>query len=184
VQLVLKTINSDVDPEGAERLRREAHGWPILVLDEYLDKDAVHALMALADCYVSLHRSEGFGLTLAEAMRLGKPVIATDYSGSADFLNAGTGLPVRYRLVEIARDAGPYERGRRWAEPDTEHAAELMRWAVGNPDALRELGRRAGAEISARHDVAAVSRTLVRRLRRLVEQVNGPRGEHFGLPAE
>jgi glycosyltransferase involved in cell wall biosynthesis len=178
---VLKTINASWNAEGAARLRSEAEGWPIVVLDGYLDKDEIHGLMALADCYVSLHRSEGFGLTLAEAMRLGKPGIATDYSGTTDFLDAGNGLPVRYRLVEIADDAGPYARGQRWAEPDEEHAAELMRWAVANPEALRRLGRRAGEEMAAEHGVAAVARVLRRRLRRLVERVNGTTGEHFGL---
>lgn len=181
VQLVLKTINARFNPEGAARLEAEAEGWPVVIRDDYLDKDGVHALMAAADAYVSLHRSEGFGLTLAEAMALGKPVIATHYSGNTDFMTVGASYPVRYRLVEIGRDEGPYPRGARWADPDEEHAAELMRAVVDDPAAARQVGERARSHIACHHGVAAVAVQLRRRLRRIVEHVNGPRGEHFGL---
>jgi glycosyltransferase involved in cell wall biosynthesis len=180
-RLVLKTINASFNPAGEARLREEAAGWPVEIRDGYLGKDEVHALMAAADAYVSLHRSEGFGLTLAEAMRLGKPVIATDYSGPTDFMRLDNSYPVRYRLVELERDEGPYERGNRWAEPDLEHAAELMRRVAADPEEARRVGERARRDLEADHGVAATAEVIRRRLRRLVEQVNGPRGDHFGL---
>jgi glycosyltransferase involved in cell wall biosynthesis len=83
-------------------------------------------LISLSDCYLSLHRAEGFGLTLLEAMAMGKPVLATDYSGSKDFLNETTGFPVNYRLSPIRRQAGPYPPGYDWADPDIDEASELL----------------------------------------------------------
>src|SRR5213075_3478239 len=86
--LVIKTINGDKRILEIEKLRYAARGRPDIVLkDGYLSQTENNTLTALADCYVSLHRSEGFGLTIAEAMALGKPVIATGYSGNIEFTN-------------------------------------------------------------------------------------------------
>ena len=98
--------------------------------------------MAACDCYVSLHRSEGFGLTMAEAMAHGKPVIATGYSGNLDFMTESTSRLVPYRLVEIPTGVDPYPPGAEWADPDVEVAAAAMRELSGDPDGARELGRR------------------------------------------
>ena len=175
--LVLKTVNSEFDPEGLARLAREAEGHPVVFLDRYLTRRETHGLLALADCCVSLHRSEGFGLTLAEAMFLGKPVIATAYSGNTDFMNPGNSFPVRYRLVPIERDHGPYRAGWRWAEPDEEHAAEQMRTVFADREAARRVGERAREDVRRELSNAAIGRLLRRRLERIVEQVNGPAGE-------
>jgi glycosyltransferase involved in cell wall biosynthesis len=172
--LVLKTINSEFDPEGAALLAREAAGHPVVFLDRYLTRREVHGLLALADCCVSLHRSEGFGLTLAEAMVLGKPVVATAYSGNTDFMNPGNSFPVRYRLVPIERDHGPYRAGWRWAEPDEEHAAEQMRAVFADREAARRIAERGREDVRRELSNAAVGRLLRRRLERIVEQVNGP----------
>ena len=82
--------------------------------------------MSLADCYVSLHRSEGFGLTLAEAMSCCKPVIATAYSGNMEFMTEENSFLVPYRLIEIEKDHGPYKKGCVWADPDLREATQLM----------------------------------------------------------
>lgn len=181
VSLVLKTVNASFNAEAAAALRREAEGLPVIFLDDYLGKDDVHRLMAACDAYVSLHRSEGFGLTLAEAMFLGKPVIATGYSANMDFMEVGNSLPVRYRLVEVEDEAGPYRKGARWAEPDVEHAAEQMRAVFADPSLARALGAEGRQRIVERHGSAAVGEEIARRLRRLVEEVNGPGGDRFGL---
>ncbi len=99
----------------------------VKLLDTVLPRQGVIGLMSLSDCYISLHRSEGYGLTLAEVMSLGKPVIATSYSGNMDFMKADNSFLVKHRLVEIQRDWGPYKKGNVWADPDLDHAAELMR---------------------------------------------------------
>lgn len=181
VSLVLKTVNASFNAEAAAELRREAEGLPVIFLDDYLGKDDVHRLMAACDAYVSLHRSEGFGLTLAEAMFLGKPVIATGYSANMDFMEVGNSLPVRYRLVEIEDEAGPYRQGARWAAADVEHAAEQMRSVFLDRELARGLGAEGRRRMLERHGPEAVGDELAQRLRRLLEQVNGPGGELFGL---
>jgi glycosyltransferase involved in cell wall biosynthesis len=105
--------------------------------------------MRAADCYVSLHRAEGFGLTIAEAMALGKPVIATNYSGNTDFMTASNSYPVDHRIVPVGRDYGPYLRGMTWADPDLDQAMALMREVVDDRAGAAERGRRAAADIAA-----------------------------------
>src|SRR5258707_185253 len=105
--------------------------------------------MNLSDCYVSLHRSEGLGLPMIEAMLLGKPVIATAYSGNMDFMDRENSLLVPYRLTTLDRDFPPYAKGMRWADPDHDDAAAHMRWAAENRSALQALGERAKATTTA-----------------------------------
>ena len=126
-RLVIKHLHADNFPNDFEILKRRAVGKNVTLMGGRLTRAEFVSLMASCDSYVSLHRSEGFGLTIAEAMAMGKPVIATDYSGSADFMNADNGFPVRYRLVELKKGLPPYLKGGVWAEPDAGHAAELMR---------------------------------------------------------
>ncbi|MBV8520671.1 MAG: glycosyltransferase, partial [Acetobacteraceae bacterium] len=104
------------------------------------------SLIDAADAYVSLHRSEGLGLTMAEAMLLGKPVIATGYSGNMDFMDESNSLLVDYKLVRLTREIPPYEAYCRWAEPDIDHAARLMRRIYENRDWARDLGTKARAD--------------------------------------
>ena len=175
--LVLKTSQSDFAPEARDLIRERIEGSRIRLIDGYASREEIASLTAAADAYVSLHRSEGFGLTLAEAMACGKPVIATPYSGNADFFNLNTGYPVRYSLVEIERDEGPYRAGARWAEPDVEHAARLMREVYerrGEPDPIAEAGRE---EILRSLSTEAVGRVLEQRFATLVRRVRrqGPR---------
>jgi glycosyltransferase involved in cell wall biosynthesis len=181
VRLLLKTINREQDPGAAEALRSAAGDWPVTFFDRYLAREEVDLLAAAADCYVSLHRSEGFGLTLAEAMAAGTPVVATDYAASVDFLGVGEGYPVRYRLVELERDHGPYPAGAVWAEPDEEHAAEQMRRVYERREEAAAMARRGRERVARELGLDAVARVLRERMRTLVRRVNGPRGESFGL---
>ncbi|GGS18563.1 FkbM family methyltransferase [Actinokineospora fastidiosa] len=143
VRLVIKTLNAEDHPDPAERLRVMAADDPrIEIVDRYLSVEELHELYASADCYVSLHRSEGFGLTVAEAMVRGLPVIATDYSGTAEFLTAETGWPIPWTKVAVGKEAGPYPPSARWAEPDVDAAAAAMRAVADDP---AEAARRGAA---------------------------------------
>jgi glycosyltransferase involved in cell wall biosynthesis len=113
------------------------------LLTDTLTDDETKNLVRLADCFVSLHRSEGFGRGIAEAMVLGRPVIATAYSGNLDFMAPEASLPVPCTLVPVAPGEYPHHEGQVWAEPDTEAAAAHMVWLLDNPQAGRELGARA-----------------------------------------
>jgi glycosyltransferase involved in cell wall biosynthesis len=107
----------------------------------------VNTLYYLCDCYVSLHRSEGFGLTPAEAMCAGKPVIATAYGGNVDFMTSENSYLAKYKLIEIDRDYHPYLKGFVWADPDLDHAAELMRHVYENREEAKNIGRKAREDV-------------------------------------
>jgi len=94
---------------------------------ESLDRDDLLALYGCCDVFLSLHRSEGFGMGMAEALQLGIHVIATDYGGNTDFCTGPLSHPVRWRKMPIANGAYPYADGHSWAEPDLDHAAQMMR---------------------------------------------------------
>jgi FkbM family methyltransferase len=141
--LVLKSVNGHRFLADRERLRYLIGDRTDIVLrDGYEAIDDVHALMAAADCYVSLHRSEGYGLTMAEAMALGTPVIATGYSGNLDFMDGGTAMLVPYRTVQVPATAAPYPTTSTWAEPDLDVAATLLRSVHDDPEAARAQGER------------------------------------------
>ncbi|MDW8395357.1 MAG: glycosyltransferase family 4 protein [Anaerolineae bacterium] len=165
VHLVLKANHLTRFPEWQERLRTAVAAVNGTLIEETMDRSHLNALFQLSDAYVSLHRSEGFGLTVAEAMRMGKPVIATDYGGTHDFLNQSNGYPVRYRLVELERDYGPYQAGNVWADPDVEHAAELMRWVLNNPEDRARRGQQAAQDIEQRYGAQAFGQRVIERLR-------------------
>ena len=167
-RLVLKTTTFARSKLAA--LERLARGSPIDVLNEYVDRHELLDLLAAADCYVSLHRSEGLGLTLLESMALAKPVIATGYSGNEDFLRPGLGFPVGYRLAPIRRTTGPYEKGSIWAEPDLTDAARWMRWVRDHPRDAALVGEAAKVEVLRSWSVRAASRGLRERLDRLFEE--------------
>ncbi|MCK9860557.1 glycosyltransferase family 4 protein [Paenibacillus sp. ATY16] len=127
VGLVLKVNNADFRPnELAELKKLIAERSNMHLIDRVLSRHEVNALLQCTDSYVSLHRAEGFGLGLAEAMYLGKPVIATNWSGNTEFMNASNSCPVSYQLVNIGQDWGPYKSHQIWAEPNIRHAAEYM----------------------------------------------------------
>jgi glycosyltransferase involved in cell wall biosynthesis len=143
VRLVLKSVNGAADPDGYRELRDCAAGAPIDFYDEAWPAQEVHDLMAACDAYVSLHRSEGTGLTIAEAMACGKPVITTDWSGNTDFADISNSFPVAYELTTVASNVGPYRAGETWAEPDVEHAAWLMRQVVDDSSLAARRGQAA-----------------------------------------
>lgn len=138
--LVIKVSRGANAPRELARLLQAAKRAHAIVIDRMMSREESYALMHACDCYVSLHRSEGLGLTMAEAMLLAKPVIATGYSGNLDFMTPRDSRLVGYRLVPLERDIHPYRRGWLWAEPSCEEAACWMRWACKHPDEARELG--------------------------------------------
>jgi glycosyltransferase involved in cell wall biosynthesis len=163
--LVVKTINGERVPESLERLRQAAAGRDdIRVVDGYVTARERDALMALCDCYVSLHRSEGYGLTMAEAMAAAKPVIATAYSGNMAFMHERNSLLVPYRLSPIPEGCDPYPPGAEWAEPDLDEAARLMRSVWESPEGARMLGRRAQEDILRRNTPQRTAEFIARRL--------------------
>lgn len=163
--LLVKVSNADFDIPSFGRLQDLAQERSdIVILSENMDRRTVYALQAFADCLVSLHRSEGFGLCPAECMYLGKPVIATGWSGNMEFMTAANSYLVDYSLESLKVPVGPYEAGQYWAEPDEDHAASLMR-KVRYDDADRtKRGLKAASTIRNRFSPLAIAKRYRSRL--------------------
>jgi len=140
VELVIKCSNAEIDAENFKELEKQIADWSIKIINKYLSREELNSLINITNCYVSLHRSEGFGLTIAEAMALGKPVIATNYSGNADFMNKQICFPVDYTLKKLEKDFGPYKKGNVWADPDIKQATKYMRYVFKNKKEAEKIG--------------------------------------------
>lgn len=167
--LIIKSINAGRRPDQAERLRLRVGGSSdVLLLEDYMDAEDRDALVALCDCYVSLHRSEGLGLTMAEAMALGKPVIATGYSGNLQFMTEANSFLVPWTPTSIPTGCEPYPPGGTWAEPDLEVAARLMRTVLEDGELAAARGRQGAQDLLTLHSAEVVGRQVSARLAELV----------------
>jgi hypothetical protein len=167
--LVIKTSNGDMRRDDWKRLAAAAEGLPVTLFDRYLSRADVLALIRACDAYVSLHRAEGFGYTMAEAMAQARPVIATHYSGNADFMTPWNSFPVPYRLVELDRAHGRYAAGQHWADPDLDAAAELMRSVARDREHAAEVARRGQQDVTRQLSAEACGARVVARLRTLAQ---------------
>ena len=167
-QLVLKLSNPERRPDIMEALHDCAQRCRgIVLIDRYLSRSEMSGLIDAADCFVSLHRSEGFGLGIAEAMVREKAVIATGWSGNMDFTHAGNAMVVDYELIELDRDYGPYAKGEMWADPSIDDAAAKMRAVFESVDLRTRLGRRARADCMRLLSPEAIGRAARDRLQRI-----------------
>jgi glycosyltransferase involved in cell wall biosynthesis len=176
VTLVLKTSFGERFPGQMKELYAAAAGANVIIIDEIFSQEETLSLIETCDAYVSLHRSEGLGLTMAEAMFLGKPVIATGYSGNVDFMDAENSLLVDYRLVQLGRTVPPYDGQAHWAEPSVDHAARLMRQIYENRSWAAELGAKAKIDLTARMSVKAAGKRMAERLAQIAVERSRPLG--------
>ncbi len=157
--LVLKVNGHTSGNFNFEMLRAQAADSRVVFLDVTLSREATYDFLASLDVYVSLHRSEGFGLTCAEAMALGLPVVATGYSGNLDFMNDTNSILVNYLLQTTIRPNGSYPPGTMWAQPSIEHAAAAMQSLLSS-DLRRDIGLAAKTSISTQLSATTISKTL------------------------
>lgn len=183
-RLVLKSINHEFRPTDRERLLYAASGRSdIIVIERYLPAAQRDALIRGATAYVSLHRAEGFGLTLAEAMSVGTPTIATGWSGNLQFMNEHNSFLVPSRLVDIAADTPVYAGLGQWAEPDLDAAAQLMRRVLDDPEEARRRAERALSDVDNHNNSGADVSFLLARLRAIRQRSNKPHRSPFHAPA-
>lgn len=176
VRLVMKTLNLARWPEAEFDLRRRLAEVGGIVVDEELTADEMAALTDMSDVYVSLHRAEGFGLGMAEAMYFGVPVIATRYSGSEEFLNSGNSCGVGYRLRRIDLEELRYNPSSEelyrsdmwWADPDARQAARWMRMLHERPEIRRRIGAAGAATVRQRFSSATAGMAMRQRLYEIV----------------
>lgn len=134
VGLVIKAHDHSGDNEQWEKLKEiAARDGRIHIIEKTMRRPETLALYKNCDCYLSLHRAEGFGLGMAEALLLGLDVIATGYSGNVDFCrNEEQAHLVDYQPAPLKAGDYPYWQGQKWAEPDLAHAARIMRACARN----------------------------------------------------
>jgi|GEM_PF-989728 len=190
--LILKAHHLDMFPEYATHLRDELATINGVLIEESLTRQEMNNLLASVDCYISLHRAEGFGIGMAEAMSNGIPVIATNYSGNTDFMNEENSFLVRYNLSRITEEdfkfqpsfAQIYEIGQVWAEPDLNHAAELMQLVIANPELAAQRGQMAKATIADHFSPQVVTTKIRQRLTNINPTIRRSVWKHLPITTE
>lgn len=173
--LVIKAVDLDEHPAMKRHLAAEVASVGGTLISRSVTRAEMDTLLATCDIYVSLHRSEGFGFGIAEAMALGKPVIATGYGGNTDFMPIGAGVTIGYTVREITADdhrfspasAYWYAPGQMWAEPNVGQAARWLRLLAERPDLRERMGRAGAAAVEQRCSAAAVGARMLRRLEQI-----------------
>lgn len=148
--LVIKVNNATIWPEAISRLEHAIGDRSnIYIMTEKLTNQDMKNLIARANIVISLHRSEGFGLLMAEAMAAAKPVIATGWSGNVDFMPRACTMLIDYTLVSVVDPQHFYDRyDAQWAEPDINQAAEALRYLLNHPEECQRMGLAARAHIA------------------------------------
>ena len=167
VQLLIKSAHSAEHQQELKLLQAASAGANVRIMDAVLTRTEKQHLMKAADCYVSLHRSEGFGLTMAEAMLYGKPVVATAYSGNVDFMSEDDSFLVPYRLITLKETHGPYKAGYHWADPDLDSACDHMRYIEANREAAAAVGLKAKTKVRELLHPATIGASVRTRLEEL-----------------
>jgi glycosyltransferase involved in cell wall biosynthesis len=166
VGLVIKSIgNLNRYAEVTVALRQAAATDPrIIVIERNMSRAEVLGLIYASDAYISLHRSEGFGMGMAEALNFGRIVIATDYSGSTDFLTQQTGFPIPFSLRPVAVHEYPWSGRQYWAEPDISSAAATMQMIVKLPYVARERANAGQQFVRRKYGALAIGQIMKTRI--------------------
>ena len=171
VFLVLKYHHADKDRPAVELLERIASTRAnIKTVSQTFSEDDLASLFEVSDCFVSPHRSEGFGLNIAMAMHHGKPVIVTGYSGNMDFTNAENSFLIDYDLVALPYDVGYYRAGYGWAQPSVDHLASLLQTVIDNPEEAKRRASNGAATIRRQFSQEALLQRFEKRMPELKAQ--------------
>lgn len=169
VGLIIKSTGAETHhPDIKQKIRLAVEVDPrIRVIDTTMSRREVLGLIRACDCYVSLHRAEGFGLGMVEAMTFGNVVIGTDFSGSRDFLSEETGFPVAYDMRPVEPHEYVWSEGQFWAEPRMESAIEAFKLVFGDRE-LRERKAAAGKIlVDEKYSKVSVGAAVERRIREI-----------------
>ena len=173
VGLVIKYAQGYRYPEKVRMLETLAANDPrVVLLDRLLSREDTFGLQSVCDAYISLHRSEGLGLGMAECMALGKPVIATAYSGNLEFMRRDNSCLVDFTLIPVKPgDYLYYEPGWMWADPDIDQAAQYMVRLLDDPDYRNRIAERAASDIATRCNDEVVGAAITERLALLAREL-------------
>jgi glycosyltransferase involved in cell wall biosynthesis len=172
VHLVLKLNYSASDPHVVVELENLISHFRdyVTVIDATLSNNETKNLVRCCDCFLSLHRSEGFGRGPAEAMFFGKPVVATGWSGNMEYMREGVAFPVRYSLQAVKEGEYPHFENQVWADPDVSHAVEVLIRIIDNPKLARAVGRRARSHMRRNFSDVVLGATYRRRLEAIAKE--------------
>ena len=170
VHLVVKMHNSSHAPDVLASIRSLSGSFAerITIIEATLTSNEIGNLIRCSDCFMSLHRSEGFGRGPAEAMFFGKPVIATAWSGNMQYMNSDVSFPVRFRLIPVQPGEYPEFQNQVWAEPDVAHATQLLISLVDDPMLRCSVGERARTHMRRYYSDRMLGAQYLRRLQRLM----------------
>jgi GT2 family glycosyltransferase/glycosyltransferase involved in cell wall biosynthesis len=164
VRLILKINNAT--PKVMREIRAAIGDYSnIIPVEQVYSRREINALIANCDCYVSLHRSEGFGLGPAEAMSLGKACIVTGWSGNTDYMTSTNSIAIDAKLITLDKNYGPYKAGQIWADPDITQAAMAMQRLAADPEWAAILGNNARETMQAQFSPEYVGILMRKRLK-------------------
>jgi glycosyltransferase involved in cell wall biosynthesis len=168
VRLIFKAMNGSHYSKFRKNLEQLIDQDPrIEIRDEVLNQNEMRALIRSSDCYISLHRAEGLGLGLAEAMYMGKPTIATAYSGNLEFMNDSNSMLIGCKLTPVLRGAYPNGYGQLWAQPNITEAAASMRTISTDANLRLKLGHSASSYMRINHSYLRVGNLIKSELNRI-----------------
>lgn len=169
VGLIIKTRNTS--REALQWLNSMLDGWPnIYIFNQEYTHEQANSLMKAADVYLSLHRAEGFGLVLAEAMKIGTPVIATAWSGNMEFMNSEVACMVPATLTTLKNDYPPFVKGSRWAEPNISIAAGYLRHLHNDLEYRNCLANKAQKYITDKLSIGTIAGDMKDRLEEIASE--------------
>ncbi len=170
-RMIVKSLNAHAHPASLDEIQQQiGDDERFVLMDGAFSRTEVSGLIAAADCFVSLHRAEGFGRVIAEAMLLRTPVVATNWSGSVDFLAADTGFPVDGALRPVAPEEYVFWEGSDWAEPSLASAAAALRHVASRPDGIGALLERAQSRVAGTYNLENVAHGLAVRIAEIGRQ--------------
>lgn len=167
VRLIVKTRGASGAEPRAELAALAARDPRVEIIDGTIAREGMDALLRGCDVFLSLHRSEGFGLGPAEALALGKAVVTTDFGGTCDFITPQTGYPVEFRPVPVPPEAYFGTQGSHWADPSPEHAAQMLRAIHDDPAAAAAKAQAGYRLLRDNHSFAAVGARIAALLKTL-----------------
>jgi len=163
-RLIIKSKSLEMFPEFNE-IRESLDEVNGILINKDISKQELGNLYNSCDAYISLHRAEGYGATMAEAMLLGKPVIATGYSGNMDFMTEENSYPVKYKIKELENDVGFLSKGSLWAEADIDDASRIMKIVFENQDEAKQKAIKAKDYIENNYSHTTVLTIMLHRLK-------------------
>ena len=175
--LVLKVANGTEEEIAALKRRINELGSRCYLMTEQFSKPKLNTLIACCDVFLSLHRSEGFGLVIAEAMSLGVPVVATGWSANAEFMPENCTCRVGYRLIPVNGDYQHRDDSDRWAEPDLNEAAGYLRTLWAEPRTRREMAEEAARHIREAYSMERCAERIGKRYEQICSQLKGRSGQ-------